>query len=63
MAVTLELSVCVGGLMWHLYSCSYKGDDGTFEFYFYAISDEHADAVVADIKDSAVVQGRVVKRV
>lgn len=52
--------VFVDGRKWNLYSADYTTPDGRFSIYFYAISVEHAVAILADIKETAVLSGQVI---
>lgn len=58
-AVRLPLSVTKDGRQWDLYSVRYETPDGEFGTYIYAISFEHAAAIVEDLKGSATLDGRV----
>jgi hypothetical protein len=58
--LTLELAPVVNGVQWALYSVEFKTADGTFGTYIYAVSDEHAQAILTDLKDNAAVVGRLV---
>jgi len=57
--VTLPFDVVVAGRNWKLYTFEYKTADGTFSSYMYAISDEHAAAIIEEIKDTAVLLGKI----
>ncbi|HEJ9974926.1 TPA: hypothetical protein ACHY14_000794 [Pseudomonas aeruginosa] len=59
--IDLELSTWVDGRQWHLYSFEFKTPDGTFGSYFYAISDEHAAELLTDLKENAVLGGRIME--
>lgn len=61
--IVLEPTVVVDGKTWNLYSVDWTGPDGTFATYIYAISFEHAAAMLEDLKDSAVVTGQVLEAV
>lgn len=58
--VNLPYQVIQDGYEWKLYSATYKSDDKLYSFYFYAISDLHALAVVDDIKETAKMSGKVI---
>ena len=47
------------GREWQMFSALYKADGRTYGFTFYAISAEHAEHVMEDIRNTAVVDGRV----
>lgn len=53
------LTVNIAGVPWNLYGAEWAGADGRFGFYFYAISDEHAQLVLQEIKETAVLTGRI----
>ncbi|WP_236225729.1 hypothetical protein [Pseudomonas pseudonitroreducens] len=59
--IDLDLSTWVDGRQWHLYSFEFKTPDGTFGSYFYAISDEHAAELLTDLKENAVLGGRIME--
>lgn len=48
------------GYDWHPYAAEWTGADGRFGFTFHAISDEHAQIVLQEIKETAFVVGRIV---
>lgn len=54
-----QTHVVVNGIPWYLFSAQYETPDGTYEFYFYAISFYHAEIVLQDIKSTARVAGQV----
>lgn len=58
--IQLPLSVTITGVEWHLFSIEFKTADGTYSTYIYAVSHEHAQAILSDLKDTATVQGQVV---
>lgn len=51
----LQLSTVVKGVTWRLYTIDFNSCDGQFSAYFYAVSDEHAQATFDDIKDTGKV--------
>lgn len=55
MSLSLDLSPVVAGITWHLYPIEFNTVDGRFSAYFYAISDEHAQALLDDLKSTATV--------
>jgi hypothetical protein len=59
-AVTLNYRTVVNGRTWYLYSLDYDTADGAFGTYFYAISDEHAEMIVEEIKATAKLRGQVI---
>jgi hypothetical protein len=59
MANSLPLECDVSGKRWYLYSFEYTTGDGRFSSHFYAISDEHAHIVMQELKETAVLSGRV----
>lgn len=54
------LQVTVRGRRWRRFSCSFQSADGHFSFDIYALSHEHADMLLADIKASAIVDGEII---
>lgn len=58
--IDMRHSVQVNGRTWLLYSLDYKTADGSFGTYFYAISDEHAAAIVQEIRETATLGGQIV---
>ncbi len=58
--VTQSLRCAVGGREWKLYTADYKADGGTYSLYFYAISDDHAHAVIQDIRETLTYGGQLI---
>ena len=59
--VSLPLSTVVDGRRWDLYSVHFRPADAlTLSTYVYALSYEHALMIVQDLRESAVVEGKVV---
>lgn len=48
------------GRVWRPYAVDYKTSDGTFRFEIMAISHLHAEEMLSDLKQSAVVAGEIV---
>lgn len=59
--VELAVSCVVDGRQWHLFTFDYKTPDGIFCGYLYAISMEHAAAMLADMKETAELQGQMIE--
>jgi membrane protein YdbS with pleckstrin-like domain len=59
--VTTPLTVRDDGRDWHLFTVAYDTADGEFSFTIYAISFEHAAAMVEEIKQTARLSGQVGK--
>lgn len=53
------LSTVQDGRTWHLYSVDFTTADGRFGTYIYALSDEHAVAIVEELKATATLAGRL----
>ena len=53
------LSVTCHGMAWNLYSVEFVSPDGRFDFYIYAISDDHAQLQVDAIRETAKLNGRI----
>lgn len=58
-ALALPLSSMVDGHTWYLYTFDYQSPDGRPSGYFYATSDDHAQLLLSDLKESAVFAGQV----
>jgi len=58
-AVTLPTSCVVDGRVWNLFTFEFKTPDGEFASYLYAISAEHAAALLADMKETAELKGQI----
>lgn len=52
----LGLEVFVDGVVWSLYAVDFKTADGTFSAYLHAVSDEHAQSILTDLKETAAVR-------
>lgn len=61
MSVLLPLRVFVDGREWRLFSYRFDSADGAFIGYLYAISPEHAAALLEELKDSAILLGEMVE--
>lgn len=57
--VELPLSTVENGIRWYLHAIEFKTADGTFGAHVYAVSDEHACAIVAELRETAVWKGRI----
>ncbi len=57
----MKLTVHQAGRDWHLYDIQYDTADGKFSFSIYALSMEHAAAMVEEIKTTARLVGRIEK--
>lgn len=55
----LALSTVVNGRTWNLHSVDFTTADGKFSAYIYAISDEHACAIVQELRETATWGGQV----
>lgn len=56
MALNLQLSTMEAGITWRLYPINFTtADDKTQSAYFYAVSDQHAQALLDELKQTAVV--------
>lgn len=58
--IELPMSCVVDGRTWHLFTFDFTTPDGTFSSYLYAISSEHAAALIADMKETAQLSGQMV---
>lgn len=59
--VELDLSCVVDGRTWNLYAFDWTGPDGHFCGYLHAVSMEHAAAMLADMKETAALNGMLVE--
>jgi hypothetical protein len=57
-SIPLEFSVNVDGRTWNLYSIEFDSADGKFETHLYALSFEHAELMLAELKATARVSGQ-----
>lgn len=55
----LALSTSVDGRTWYLFACEFDSADGRFGFYIHALSHEHAEMLLSELRATAKVQGRV----
>lgn len=58
-ALDLPLSTRVNGVTWNLYAIDFKTCDGTYSAYLYAVSPEHAQSILDDLKDTAEIGGKL----
>jgi hypothetical protein len=58
--VKQQHSVTHEGRKWKLFTFEYNTPDGKFSSYFYAISLEHAAAIIEDIKETATLTGELI---
>lgn len=58
--VEIPISCQVNGVEWRLYTFQYKTPDGEFCGYLHAVSDEHAAALLVDMKETAQMSGQMV---
>lgn len=59
MKVTLDVEVVVNGRRWYLYDVEYETPDGRFSTNIYALSDGHAAMRVQELRETAVLSGRI----
>jgi membrane protein YdbS with pleckstrin-like domain len=57
--VPMPLSCVVGGRTWLLFSVEFTTADGEFSTYIYALSAEHAAAIVDELKQTARLGGQI----
>lgn len=50
------------GKIWRTYAVDYETPDGSFSVYIKALSLEHAELLLCDLKETGVVIGEVVER-
>lgn len=58
--VCLPLTTVVDGRTWQLHQVLFDTADGTFSTYIYALNDEHAVAIIEELKGSAQWGGQIV---
>lgn len=56
--ITLPLSAAVDGRTWRLFGVDFTTADGDFRTHIYALSFEHAAAIVAKLKQTARLGGQ-----
>lgn len=59
--IELPITCMVKGVKWHLFTFEYTSPDGDFCGYLHAVSAEHAAAMLADMKDTAELKGRMIE--
>lgn len=60
MSVRLALTAEVNGRTWQLHQVEFETADGLFSTYVYALSDEHAVAIIEELKETARWGGRLI---
>ena len=58
--VTLPLDAGDG---WHLYTFVYRTQDGEFSGYLHALDMGHAEQLLAELKATAVLEGRMIEAI
>lgn len=58
-AIRMPATTVVDGRVWKLYGVDYTTADGEFSTYIYAISFEHASAIVEELKQTARLGGEI----
>ncbi len=53
----------IEGRTWHLFAIDFDGPDGEFSVYIRALSFEHAELMLQDLKETGAVSGRVIARI
>lgn len=59
--VTLPIKCEVDGRVWSLYAFEYRTPDGVFCGYLHAVSDEHAAAMLMDMRETAEIKGQMIE--
>lgn len=49
----------VNGRLWWPYACRFESPDGAFEFQIHALSEDHAQILLDDLRKTATVLGRI----
>jgi hypothetical protein len=58
-ALELKPTVQVGGRDWRLFDIAFQTADGEYSVYMYALSFEHAQMMLDELKQTARVAGQV----
>lgn len=58
--IPIPLTVIVDGREWRLFTLRYTTPDGDFEVYLHALSWDHANIILQDIRESGRISGKVV---
>jgi hypothetical protein len=58
-SLQLKPTVQVDGRDWHLFDIEFQTADGKFGTYIYALSHEHAELMLSELKETARVSGQV----
>ncbi|MGK4474130.1 hypothetical protein [Aeromonas molluscorum] len=58
--IPIQLSTIVDGREWKLFTIRYTTPEADFEFYIHALSWDHANIILQDIRESGRVSGQVV---
>lgn len=56
------LHTTIDGRQWHEYAVDYDTPEGQFRTSIFAVSHEHAQLMLADLKATATVAGQIVHR-
>jgi hypothetical protein len=59
-SIVFKPKVTINGRIWNLYSFEFQTADGLFSSYFYAISFEHAAAILEELKETAKLSGQII---
>lgn len=59
-STSLPHRTIVDGRLWRLFTYEYKTPDGTFCGYMYALSIDHAAALLHDMRETAEIVGEIV---
>lgn len=58
--ITLAPTTTEAGRTWHLFAVDFDTPDGRFSTYIYAISHEHASAMLEDLRETGSIRGQIV---
>lgn len=56
--IPYPFTVTVDGRVWNLYSITYDTPDGKFETHIYALSFEHANMMLMELKENGRITGQ-----
>jgi len=60
-AVMLPVSVEEDGKTWNLYGFKWQTPDGEFGSYLHALSHDHAAMMLAEMRETAVMDGQIME--
>ena len=58
--IPFPLVTKIDGRTWYCYGLNFTTTDGEFLTYIYALSDEHAQMICAELKETARISGQII---